>query len=568
MKRKQHIDNRLKDVVYSNLIRFSIIITLPVMLMFFGLYGFVAYHHYKQATYFVDYSVQNLRVECDNILRQAEIQGIKLATNEALVAFVASNGAEHTTYKAQEFLSAYQGLNSFYDSVKLYSISGKNYVDAFRYDFAKNKELEELSVPMHKLEGRNVLLLPMAKNNKYPYLVRLMFPMEIGTSIGAVVIDINAEKFGAYTHNLGKDAIFNFVDYKGKIVFGSDIKHQFNKNFIDVVGQEGRYVHYTGKKYVMQQRESDYYPFTYTSLVPPEYFFPSKIILGLFFLLGIIISMGSAFFVALSITKRSVSPFDVLIKMLETPAEWEKTEDLPPEIRCISEVLHEKFQKKSDIEKEMAGRLLLLKAAELQTMQMQMNPHFLYNILDILSWEIYGHLGRENTLSKKLTELSDMYRMCLNKKGYIVMLDWELSYVRTYFNLVQYIEDKKVTLDINVDEKLLHQNVVKFMLQPLVENAINHGIKDNKSIGIYISAELVDTVDIAEELSEMIIPDVENREFYEVINVKVKGSGLALKNINRRIRMLMGEQDGLSLSKSPYGGLRVTVTLSGGVCEI
>lgn len=588
MKRLYSFDNRLKGLFNKNLKLFTFIITIPVVCLFLILYSVITRHYTEQSEDFAYYAAQNLKVECDNILRQAEMQGIKLTTNEHVMAYVASNAAEHTRISVQNVLNSYMGINNFFDSITVYSFSGDNYITAISFGEIDEKTRNVLNEPMAKLNQRNVKFKPLAKNNMYPFLIRLVFPVEIDKSNGAVVVDVNVEKFSHFAQNLNDTNNYkNFVVCDGKIVFGSSLKEQFNKSFSEFVILKKGSAIFENNKHIIKKTESVYFPLEYISLVSMNTFSPVKSVLVLFLILGIIACIIIAVIVAYSITKRSISPFDLLIKTIESPeGVIEEKTNLPPELCYIIDDIKSRFMKNNgEIEKEMAARLLLLKTANVEAMQMQMKPHFLYNVLDALSWKVYSKLGEENDISSALADLSDMYRMNVRQEGYIVSLRSEIVYLEAYIKLIRIIERENINLSVDINENFMSYDIIKFTLQPLVENSIAHG----KSENIIISASVVDDFfcvyvdddgegiaedrinainselsrkgDAAMEFSGIITSDMNLDKTYEEVVAHSKNSGIALNNINTRIKTLMGDLCGLSLGKSKLGGLRVTVRL-------
>lgn len=594
MRKVKHLysfDSRLKGLFYKNLKLFSLIITIPVVCLFLILYSVVTQHYVDQSEDFGSYSAQKLQVECDNILRQAEMQGIKLATNEHVKAYVASNSAAHTQMPVQNLLNLYQGINSFFDSVAIYSFTGNNYISNRGMGEIDAKTRSVLMQPMYQLEQRNVKFMPIARNNKYPFLIRLMFPLEIDKTKGAVVIDVNVEKFGDFAQNLKEtNGWYNFIVCENKVVFGNSLKTQFNKDFSEFVTLKGKRALFDGKKHIIKETQSSYFPLKYISIVSINRFSPVESVLILFLLLGIVLCLVVAILVAYSITKRSITPFDLLIKTIESSdlVAMEKS-NLPSELYyIIDDIKSHLIRNTQEMEKEMAARLLLLKTANVQAMQMQMKPHFLYNVLDAISWNLYSKLGEENEVSSALADLSDMYRMNVRMDGYIVPLKNEINYTQSYFKLISFIEGREISLEINIDNSLSERDVVKFTIQPLVENSLMHGLKagkgkiiisaeaDNDMLKIYVddngigmneekikamNEELSRESNMPEEFSEIITQDMNSANATRCNEAISKSSGVALRNINSRIKMLMGNTCGLSFSKSKLGGLRATITL-------
>lgn len=208
----------------------------------------------------------------------------------------------------------------------------------------------------------------------------------------------------------------------------------------------------------------------------------------------------------------------------------------------------------NDLEKE-----LLLKQANLAALQEQINPHFLYNALEC----IRGQALVENatTIAAATHALSQYFRYCISNKSGIVTLANELAYVRDYVTIQQFRFQDRFVLDCKIEDDSVMDTVVpKLMLQPLVENAIIHGLADKTEGGIikigvqrtqkHLQITVADngrgiTADRLRELNERInMPYVRNH------TPEKGGTGIALRNVNSRLKMLFGDGYGLTMYSS------------------
>lgn len=201
--------------------------------------------------------------------------------------------------------------------------------------------------------------------------------------------------------------------------------------------------------------------------------------------------------------------------------------------------------------------------SEFDTLQSQINPHFLYNTLDIIVWMIENEQKAEAV--KVVTALARFFRISLSKGKSIIPVRDELEHVRNYLMIQQMRFKNKFTYTIEADPGTLELASLKLMLQPLVENAVYHGmefmdgdgevvvrakregddlwltVRDN---GLGMTKEQVESL-----LSES--PHVTSR----------KGSGIGVKNVNERIRLYFGEQYGLQIDSEPDEGTLIRIHL-------
>ena len=203
-----------------------------------------------------------------------------------------------------------------------------------------------------------------------------------------------------------------------------------------------------------------------------------------------------------------------------------------------------------------------VKNAELKALQSQINPHFLYNTLDMINWMAQKNMNKEISIAVK--NLAKFYKLSLNKGKDIVTIKDEVEHSKLYVNLQNMRYDNRITLITRLDESLMDCSIPKITFQPIIENSINHGIlgrgMENGSILIsgYISQNNLiiqisdDGIGIEKEVLPLILK--EN-------NLQTKGSGYGLKNINQRIKLLYGESYGLSFTSNYGFGTTVEITL-------
>lgn len=213
--------------------------------------------------------------------------------------------------------------------------------------------------------------------------------------------------------------------------------------------------------------------------------------------------------------------------------------------------------------KELIDKLYLSevrkKEAELKSLQAQINPHFLYNTLDSINWMAVRNNVPE--ISTMVTSLSDFFRYSLSKGRDIITIEDEIKQVRSYL-VIQSIRFKdKLEYDIDVPDEVMEYSIVKLVLQPIVENAIIHGIEKRKGKGkIEISGSKTD------EIIEITIADngigADIDELNRVLNDSSNVSkSYGIKNVNERIMYTFGEEFGLKFESNVQGGVTATIRI-------
>ncbi|MGI6010291.1 MAG: sensor histidine kinase [Ruminococcus sp.] len=212
------------------------------------------------------------------------------------------------------------------------------------------------------------------------------------------------------------------------------------------------------------------------------------------------------------------------------------------------------------------------KQVEYLTLQNQMNPHFLYNTLESIRAEAL--LAGQTSIAGMSEALSKFFRYTITNKENIVTLADEVENVKNYFKIQKYRFEDRIHLEIHCDdEEMLFQCwMLKLTLQPLVENAIQHGVEAEVGRGtIEIDLERTKTKvfisvrDYGAGMEEEKIVEL-NRMFQEpdkqiTAAFSRKKSGIALRNVNARIKMLFGMEYGLYILGSMYAGTEIRITL-------
>ncbi|GLC81092.1 sensor histidine kinase [Lacrimispora brassicae] len=200
---------------------------------------------------------------------------------------------------------------------------------------------------------------------------------------------------------------------------------------------------------------------------------------------------------------------------------------------------------------------------EFDTLQSQINPHFLYNTLDIIVWMIENEQKAEAV--KAVTALARFFRISLSKGKSIITVRDELEHVRNYLMIQQMRFKNKFTYEIDASEECVELASLKLVLQPLVENAIYHGMEFMDGDGEII----VKVWKAGDDLYFMVKdnglgmrPDQVAGLFSDQVQVtSKKGSGIGVKNVNERIKLYFGEKYGLAIESEPDEGTVILIHL-------
>ncbi|MBE7554500.1 MAG: histidine kinase [Anaerolineales bacterium] len=208
-----------------------------------------------------------------------------------------------------------------------------------------------------------------------------------------------------------------------------------------------------------------------------------------------------------------------------------------------------------------------LKKAELRALQAQINPHFLYNTLDTIIWLAEAHKTAQ--VIEIVRALSGFFRIALSKGQDWITIHQEIEHVRSYLTIQKMRYRDILDYKIEVDEDILDGVILKLTLQPLVENALYHGIKNKRNGGmITVRARRTDQNGVLLEVQDdgVGFTSYKLAQIQQEINddseeITLKESGFGLENVNKRIKLFYGKQYGLSIDSHYLEGTRVTVAI-------
>ena len=221
---------------------------------------------------------------------------------------------------------------------------------------------------------------------------------------------------------------------------------------------------------------------------------------------------------------------------------------------------------------------ILNKQAELDALQSQINPHFLYNTLDSIRGQALSE-GAED-IADMTEALSTFFRYSISNRNHIVTLEEELENIQNYFVIQQFRFNNRFRLSIPPIPPALLEGcrLPKLTLQPILENTILHGMEEKLGPGAITirvtatdSRTLLTISDDGAGMSEETLLRLQEklRGDGPVSLQRARGSGIALPNVNRRIKLLFGEEYGLRVMSTPGLGTDVEISLprSGGTCD-
>ncbi|MDP4091325.1 MAG: sensor histidine kinase [Bacillota bacterium] len=279
----------------------------------------------------------------------------------------------------------------------------------------------------------------------------------------------------------------------------------------------------------------------------------------LLIIIGSVIALILSYIISLKITQ-PIKKLTVLMKMVEE-GELDVVFDIKrkDEIAALGRSFNSMTAELRTLIEDVYKNQISRKEAELRALQSQINPHFLYNTLDVIYWT--SRMEKAPKTGEIINALAKLFRLGLNRGSEITTVKKELEHLENYLIIQKMRYDEVPQIEIDVDRSLDEYSTIKVILQPLVENALIHGIADLEGEGrvrITGRAEGKEIVLVVSDngvgMDEETIKEIFQGDFQAK-------KGFGLKNVNERIKLYFGEKYGIKIDSQKGKGTRVEIRI-------
>ncbi len=356
------------------------------------------------------------------------------------------------------------------------------------------------------------------------------------------------------------------TDMEGNVLSATDNELlNIEGKLLDFHGQTEGMTNRQGKRYFFKRIPGwNYYV---VSIVPLRELYQSSVRVAVLSIIITAVLLAVSLFIMRKMIDKSYAPLQKVVSAMD------KVSENQLDFRIETEAMGEDFKKlgvgyngmMDDIKKLMAEVIEEQRQTDqirLNALQSQIQPHFLYNTLDCIHWQASADGNKE--ISELVMALARYYRICLSKGKDVIPLKQELEHIRCYLVIQNKRYGDIVQYDILVDDALADVKIPKLTLQPLVENAIYHGIriKEGLSGSVRVEAErregnvLLRVIDSGKGMSKGQIEEMNNS-----ISNCDEEFGYGVRNVNRRIELTFGNEYGLYYRMNEKDGVTVEILL-------
>lgn len=513
----------------------------------------------------------------DRTLTECDMMSSSIANNESAQMFMINNINTDSFRSLAQLAKTLPIVYKYIDSVYIYS------------DLYNSVIMDENPIPLDEfsdsgwLDGyksvnsQRGVIIPRIKNNTYPQLITIIKPIYVADEKkGAVIMNIDSQiMYSSMLYKRYKDGrIFSLINHDNNIIMSSDSSY-FNMQPDDIgltseaVQSDTKSVscEINGENHTVLSADSRISGYKYISAYPLTLYKHRLSQFRLQIITILMLLLTTVFILAYVASLKSYSPLREIISFLDNSSPFDDNIDAEDknELMYIINSIQLHIEDKTKMEEILEERMKLLKKAQYDMLQTQINPHFLYNTLETINWMAYNLSNSDNPVSKSLINLANFFRNTLSS-GYFVSIEDEIKYTKEYVSILALRYGDLFDIEWDIDDEILSCTIIKICLQPLIENAVYHGLKPKNDKGLIKISGQCDNDNIVITVSDNGVGiDGEtlnnlNLTFSDNVYDDEK-SHIGLANVNKRIKIIFGENYGISVQSSEGKGTDVYVTI-------
>lgn len=573
---------KFNSLFFRNFMLIETIFILPIMLICIWCYVFFSDTYLKEIESAAQSTVYRLQETADAVFDNIRITGINLCHEEKLLTFLES--PENMKYDFDEVQNVVglqkifkQHVNEYVHSVYAYAVNNEYVIterwmgkrismgdDSWFTCYENKKEIGGST------EWARIVVDSKADREFSSISMVFYLPYQQGKNFkGILMLNMN-DRWLKNILEVDDGSFYDFyiLDQQGKVAYNRDTEKQ-GKDIGKLMEDDGKLTKCQegavtlDKRYLANMKMSNNGKWKYLYLTDLQQYNKRKIqlmttivVVGfLMILLSVVVSFLVSVHVFLPVKK--------IMEMLADPKQFYDTseevekQNQRDEMKFITSSFLESYKKEEQNRKELAKYVTSLKKAQIALLQAQINPHFLFNTLQSINFMVIGFTKSDNEPSKAIDKLSVMMRYMMEVDYNEVTIDKEVEYSMAYIGLEQIRYGDKLNVKWKIDPEITSYKTVKVTLQPLLENCIKHGFKNMKTVGeIEVEGKREDDKIV------FLIKDNgigQDDAWIEKMNQELRkpqplvGRHIGIRNVNQRIQMIFGSENGLQILKVERG---------------
>lgn len=588
----------LQDYRYNSILIKNLIIILIVLIISFAVIMALVTRQMNRA---VEAQVGEVSISALNKTQErmdavmyevVQISGHLSLDDDLMVTMLQDGNSLMKRNSVQELIgrmNVHQSVVDYIDSIYVYS-SKNDYVITDKgiwelEEFADQTWYDNLTERVYE-PGR---MMTRLKENSYPYVISYIQPLRLTQNefLGGIIVNIDMNKLDELVVPSTSEVTENLIilDERDNIVYSSNKEYLSGKandlNYLENIIEEGsdgyQIVDINGEQVVLTMESSKYFTWRYISTVPLSNYGEYEDAFNSFYVILVLIIIVLSIASALIISFHSYKPVMNILNLVKNPSLYKNRYELDgsfktDEIEEIGLNIIRNIYSNQQLQDEMKFYINTIDKAQLTALQAQLSPHFLFNTLENIRWRIIDEFKEENDVTDSIVKLSEMLRMSLDTDVQIVSIEEEILNAKLYVDIVQLRYGDKVNVSWDVDSASLSLPIVKLSLQPIIENAIYHGIKPLREKGeIDISvSRLAETILIKVKDNGIGMAEEEVNDLNHDLNdkYKMREGHIGVRNVNQRLKLLIGDQAHLWVQSQQGSGTTISIEIPFNIEEV
>lgn len=428
-----------------------------------------------------------------------------------------------------------------------------------------------IAIELHS-SNKEKEIVPPSFEDQTIYFARNIYDLNTLKNLGTLVLGIDVNSLSEIDNSLIKYEDIRIITYDMQGIVFSDTKinnlgKKVDKSLLNFSNPSNiQEIVLDGRTYLAAIRKIDGYNLNSLVAVPEDQVFLDLKYNMKNYMYSIFLSILFSLITGLYISSKVIKPIEALTDTVEKLKKGNFNEKLPPSKYIELNQLNMLFNKAVDeinyLIHEVYEKQLLLKESELAVLQSQVNPHFLFNVLETLGWE--AKFSNNQKIYEMVSSLSLLMRgsIALNKNDKITINE-ELKIAESYLKLQKMRFEDRLSYEIYADKNIIEKYLIpKLCLLTIVENAVIHGLESKREGGRVI-------IRVKEDSEKIFIKVSDNGKgfdtsLYDINNNENRYEGkshIGLYNANRRIKLVYGTEYGISIQSSIGRGTEATIII-------
>lgn len=523
--------------------------------------------------------LQTMAAEYDSNLEQYKSVMLSIALDESVQKYCENTNQGESSPLAGNVYSTLMNMLNIQSNANFFAIvnehtnyyvyNGNNDLSETDFEDAYKEDYMESS----KDQGGDNIVFSFSDNyyRGEKYTLTVYFPVysssHVGVRNGMIVLNLDDNMLTQLQSNRGDSySKIYLTNTEGDILSGITQSDETSTiNYQGILQGDFGTAHKNGKL-INYQRVGEW-DFYLVYEIPYSYLFRDCVGIIALLLISMLIVMMIALTVSRKIIAKLYEPINNIVQKMNDVSKGNlRTRFNEEQTDSDSQKLQEGFNVMMDEIDTLINQIReeqeQMKKIELNSLQSQIQPHFLYNTLECIHWQAASDGNTE--ISTMVKALAQYYRICLSRGNDIIPIERELEHIKNYLIIQNMRYGDIINLEIQVPQRYRNVRIPKLTLQPLVENSIYHGIKVKEgrkgNIKIYTEQGEKDFYLVVWDDGEG-MPQDRVEYLNQQISEFDKDIGYGINNVNKRIELMFGKNYGLTFYQNPEAGISVKIRL-------